>query len=407
MKFHRGGFAAERICSLLAVAALWASSLAFAEPVEIPGEETTLRGAAEGMVSHRFQKHSWITPDGRYHALINTGASRSALRLFSSADGVTWVLQAELADTDRSSHPDGTLVGDRLYVAYPTRAKKLVLAVYEYRANATTWGLVKRVALPAERRSDYERPSVALDAAGRVWLSATALQKKEKFLSLFVVAGDALPRAVTVSIGLRNSWYQRSARLLQIPGGLMMVFSDDEAEDGGEYTLNFCQRQDSQPLDAAWTEPQRILRYQDEPDENGAHFSCSVDSQGTVHIVTRAFPAMYYLKIADGQLAAGTPRNLGISGSQQYPQASVDAEDRVHLFCPVGNEGREVVHVLSSEDGGASFVHGSDLVFRPNEFLGDRRVEAPANFSDALPVLMLLEPRKKDRRMAGFLFRGE
>jgi hypothetical protein len=395
--------ASRTFLSLFAVLTLQAASIQ-AQPLEIPGEETTLKGSTEGIISHRYQKHSWITPDGRFQALINTGPNRNALQLFSSEDGIAWTLQAKIADTDRSSHPDGTLVGNRLFVAYPTRQKKVALAIYDYAPASKNWTLVRRVAVPADKRTDYERPSVAIDGTGRIWISAIALQAREKFICVYVIEGETQPRRVNLEFGLRNRNHQRSARLLQVPNGIMMVYSDDPFADTGEYTLNFCQRSDAQAVDAAWTASQKILDYHNEPDDNGAHFSCAVDGSGATHIVTRAFPDMYYLRIENGSLVAGTPRNLGLTGSTQYPQVSIAQDESVHLFCAVEENGKEPIRVLSSRDGGDSFTNDFDLMFMPNDSLGGRRLEAPEKFFDELPVLMLYKPSRNQRNLAGFLF---
>jgi hypothetical protein len=332
--------------------------------------------------------------------MINTGSTEGALQLSSSSDGFAWDLQSTIPDTDRSSHPDGTLSGNRLYIAYPTRTKQVALSVYDYQPGENSWMFVERIPLPGDQRTPYERPSVARDALGRIWISAIAVRGNIKTIRLYVIEGAKTPRRVNRRFGLSNRYYQRSARLLRIPGGVMMVFSDDPAKDNQEYTLNFTQRLDTQPLGAAWTPAKQILHYHNEPDDNGAHFSCAVDSLGAVHTVTRSYQTMYYLKLVNGNLAAGTPSDLKLAGPQQYPQAAVSESDTVYLFCPVEQNGREIVQVLSSSDGGESFHNDHNLIFQPEESLRDRRLETPSNFGETLPVLMLYEPY----RLAGFIF---
>jgi hypothetical protein len=131
---------------------------------------------------------------------------------------------------------------------------------------------VERIPLPGDQRTSYERPSVARDALGRIWISAIAVRGNIKTIRLYVIEGAKTPRRVNRRFGLSNRYYQRSARLLRIPGGVMMVFSDDPAKDNQEYTLNFTQRLDTLPLGAAWTPAKQILHYHNEPDDNGAHF---------------------------------------------------------------------------------------------------------------------------------------
>ncbi len=185
---------------------------------------------------------------------------------------------------------------------------------------------------------------------------------------------------------------------------MMMVYSDDPSANTGEYTLNFCQRTDAQVVNAPWTASKKILNYHNEPDENGAHFSCAVDATGAVHIVTRAFPETYYLRIEDGNLATGTPRNLGLTGSGQYPQASVARDNSVHLFCAVRENGREPVRVLSSRDGGKTFSNDFDLLFLPEESIEDRRLEAPRILRMSFQCSCFYEPFRNARKLAGFLF---
>ena len=170
--------------------------------------------------------------------------------------------------------------------------------------------------MPGDQRTSYERPSVARDALGRIWISAIGVKGNVKTIFLYVIESANTPRRVNRRFGLSNRYHQRSARLLQVRGGVMMVFSDDPAKNNQEYTLNFTQRLDTQPLGAAWTPAKQILHYHNEPDDNGAHFSCAVDSLGAVHIVTRSYQTMSYLKLANGNLAARTPRDLKLAGPQ-------------------------------------------------------------------------------------------
>ena len=330
--------------------------------------------------------------------MINTGPTEDALHLSSSSDGFAWDLQSAIPDTDRSSHPDGTLAGNRLYIAYPTRTKQVALSVYDYQPGENSWVFVERIAIPGDRRTSYERPSVASDALGRIWISAIGVKANVKTIFLYVIESANTPRRVNRRFGLSNRYHQRSARLLQFRGGVMMVFSDDPAKNNQEYTLNFTQRLDTQPLGAAWTPAKQILHYHDEPDDNGAHFSSAVDSLGAVHIVS--VPPDDVSQAATAHLAA-TNRAISSLSALGNTHRQLSAESgTVHLFCPVEQNGREIVHVLSSSDGGESFQNDYDLIFRPDEHLGDRRLEAPSNFSETLPVLMLYE----QYRLAGFIF---
>jgi len=126
----------------------------------------------------------------------------------------------------------------------------------------------------------------ARDALGRIWISAIGVKGNVKTIFLYVIESANTPRRVNRHFGLSNRYHQRSSRLLQFRGGVMMVFSDDPRKK-----------------------------------QSG--------------IYTQLHP---------------TPRHTA---------AGRCMDPRENRFC---------------------------LIFRPDEHLGDRRLEAPSNFSETLPV---------------------
>ena len=130
--------------AFLRLAAVSAASLipcleASQGPDIVMGQLTNLRSSVEGVISNRFQKHSWITTDGRTHLLINVGSSFNALELYSSGCAVTWFKRAAIPNIVKTSQADGALVGSRLYVVYSTRDRQIELATLDYMPSLSKW----------------------------------------------------------------------------------------------------------------------------------------------------------------------------------------------------------------------------------------------------------------------------
>jgi hypothetical protein len=94
------------------------------------GQPTQLLSSAEGAISLRFQNHSWMTSNGVTHLLFNTGSNSGALELWSGSDAVDWSRKSSIPRSSRGSQADGVLDESSLYVAYPTSAGEIRLAVF-------------------------------------------------------------------------------------------------------------------------------------------------------------------------------------------------------------------------------------------------------------------------------------
>jgi hypothetical protein len=103
------------------------------------GQRNKLRSSVEGMISNRFQEHSWITTDEKAHLLINIGSSSNALELYTCGNAVTWFKQAAIPNSTKTSQGDGTLVGSRLYVIFSSRARQIELTTLDYKPSVSKW----------------------------------------------------------------------------------------------------------------------------------------------------------------------------------------------------------------------------------------------------------------------------
>ena len=72
----------------------------------------------------------------------------------------------------------------------------------------------------------FDRPSVAVDNFQRVWIAASFVQNGINAIALFVMeAQGAAPKQVG-QFSTPNQSTQRSARLLQTPDGVIMIYTD-------------------------------------------------------------------------------------------------------------------------------------------------------------------------------------
>ena len=208
------------------------------------GQLTNLRSSVEGVISNRFQKHSWITTDGKAHLLINVGSSSNALELYSSGNAVTWFKQATIPNSAKTSQGDGTLVGSRLYVVYTTRDRQIELATLDYKPSLSKWKMSGIVPITNDSQVAFDRPSVAVDNLQRIWIAAAFVQNGTNAIALFIIeAQGAAPRQVG-QFSTPNESSKRSARLLKTPDGVIMIYTDHPDSNSERFTLNFTYRLD-------------------------------------------------------------------------------------------------------------------------------------------------------------------
>jgi hypothetical protein len=223
------------------------------------------------------------------------------------------------------------------------------------------------------------------------------------FLSLFVIENELTAPRKVGEFGIRNESEQRSGRLLRIPDGLMLIYSDHPDPQSEAFRLNFTSRIDAAPVDSAWSQPQMILGYpSSENDVNGAHFSAAVDSSGNVHLATRREDGLVYARLTNQQVVIS--KILEDRNVSPYPQVAVSALGSVFVLFPVVEQtGVREIEVLTSTDQGAQFSHTHQLSFLPDRNRSQPRIECPAEVSDFLPILLQYSLNNTRQRLAGFL----
>jgi hypothetical protein len=252
------------LSGFLRLAAVGAASLtscfgAPQAPVLVMGQLTNLRSSAEDIISNRFQKHSWITTDGKAHLLINVGSNSNALELHSTGGAVTWFKQATIPNSARTSQGDGALVDSRLYVVYSTRGRQIELTTLDYKPSLSKWKMSGIIPITNDSQVAFDRPSVAVDNLQRIWIAASFVQNGTNAIALFIIeAQGAAPRQVG-QFSTPNESTQRSARLLKTPNGVIMIYTDHPDSNSERFNLNFTYRLNFRPVDEPWAPPRTIF----------------------------------------------------------------------------------------------------------------------------------------------------
>ncbi|MGH8212858.1 MAG: hypothetical protein ACREPP_06495 [Rhodanobacteraceae bacterium] len=348
--------------------------------------ETPLTGTADRMISYREQNHSWQTSDGAFHLLINTGnqPSRDALRLYTTRDlGATWTAGPTLPSTNGMSTEDGVLIGNSLAIAYVTTANNIKFASFVWNSASGTWSGNSAQTVFASNAQTALNPCLGRDSVGNVWVAfATTDAEGDSSIRMMVrQAGTnewvdpGLTFGDTATATVEGS--ERSARPVQIPGGMGMVYSVQK-------DLYWASRSDSAALGDPWATQLLYTHTGGGNDPYASHFSVANDAEGNLHLATVDGGELLYLHYDAGS-ATWSQRVLAGSGIQaNYPQVTIVGSTLVVAANVKTNAG-----VFTSPDLGQTFTYSYALqhgAYGPGITFKTPRIETAA--SSTSPVLL-------------------
>lgn len=367
----------------------------------ITGVPTPIESTSEGLISSRFQQHSWITEDGSVHVLANSGDS---LDLYSSKDnGLTWTSIRVASNTDDSARSDGVLIDGRLTITYSAQDDSIYVAQLVYSEANSSWSQPIRAEVASDSDTRYSRPSIAIADDGRV-----------------VVVYSAKDRQ-TGNESLRASWSQDQGRSwrefngeLASPDGTSQMSGDVIATDdgfgliyteGGE-TSFYEQLPGSQQDTINWIEysfeggiqsRQLLLERGDaQNDPDGTHFSSAIDNDGNIHLATNdGEGSVVYLRYDHITGQWTEPIQLATydtgSAGADYMELSISAENDIYVAYNAKSGPDRYIEVSSSENGGLSWSIDSRLTQSINDNPGNIRMETPSYIGSTLPVFQQIE----------------
>lgn len=368
-------------------------SAGFVNALEIQqGQLTPMTSQIGGIISNRHQEHMWVTPDGGVHVLIaGSEESSKGLRIFSSYDnGTSWVEMLAVSATEPRPKADGFLDNDVLNIVYVNADGELILVQLLYDEFTMQW-LWQGSHTIFSRNENFSpnRSTVAVDTEGMPWVATTEFNERTEESTIKVGYLDEFsqPQDSGKRLGTRNTGQKKSARVLSLSNGVVVVYTDTPDMFSFSYTLNWAYRLNSWPNDV-WADG---FMYQYSAadglsDRYGAHFSAAVDSKDNVHVVTRSDDKVIYFRISDYTLVDPIPKILG--NGNPYTQVSIADDDAVYVsFADTAKGFSDIVWLLKSTNGGEDFELSSSLIYRPKKDLGKARIEVPAHVDSSLPVL--------------------
>ncbi len=356
-------------------------------PDVITGIPTTITNGNEGMISSRFQDHSWVTEDGAIHVMANTNGQ---LSLYSSIDnGSTWMATVTLENSTASSRADGVIVDGKLYSVYTIEGGRIALAILSYSEQSVSWKIELTVIPPSPASLRIERPSIAVTEDGTIVVAFTATDRSTGRASLRVAQSDDQGATWTVlDQGIPNTMNdgRMSGDIIALDDGFGVLYTNGD-------TLNWTDYSEGASSGGSLGVSETILIKGDsQNDPNATHFSSLTDEDGNIHVATNNGESrVVYLRYNNDTDSWDEPVVITDQPSGNYMQISLMDDGTIKIAYDINIDGQLVVAVSESANGGDSWalvaVLTQDVVADP----GNRRVETPAYAQDTLPLFQQVE----------------
>ncbi|SRR5579885_802230 len=367
---------------------------ALAGAVVLTPTDTPFSSTADRMISYREEEHSWQTPDGAFHLMINQGdqPGDNALQLYTTLDGgANWITGPSLDASNEYSTQDGMLRGKTLALVYSTDTQAVAYKSYVWDPVSTTWNASDTQTVYSVAGQQAINPCIARDDTGNLWVplvvmdSATSTNSIRMMVKLFGTS-DWVDTGLVFG-DVDGPDVERSARPIAIPGGMGMVYTVHDK-------MYWATRDNS----AAPTEPwntQLLYTYSGpHSDPFSSHFSLVSDNRGNVHLALVDNGRLLYLRYNDAT-ETWKQRWLTNDIDAGYPQVSLVNNTLVIAVNNSSNAG-----VFVSPDLGKTFTYSYALK-HGTPAAGDSyrypRLETPANASGSMLLFQQYTENGVDR----------
>lgn len=312
------------------------------QPIIVFGDATNLTSDTDTQgrfLSFGEQDKEWQTADGVRHAIVNNGAlngANLALGLWSSTNGLLWVFQFALPNTDDFSTGDGVFDsgGTNLWYVYNDNTGQLILKVLHYAAgvwSVTTTETASVTAGISAAAENAQNPGIEIDQGGGVWVGFPTTNRSTgsniiRLIHRGAGAGSWTNTGNTYGPTDSFSEVQRSFKPITLPGpsmGAVWTYPDAPAA-GGVIVHNFAVHPLSEGTNAAWHSG-HLYTAVAEPLHNpyGSHFSVVRSiSNFAVHIAIAAGGVLLYFR-GIGAPITFSEQTLSTPNKCVYPQVSV------------------------------------------------------------------------------------
>jgi hypothetical protein len=348
------------------------------------GNPTNLLSSKHGMISDRFQKHSWFTSDGNLHILIREQQTEPALKLYRAQDSnfTSFGLERDFKGSGSQSTSDGVLINDHLYVVYDTAAGTIVFAELEYSPASFTWALQSSSTVYQNVNGvTAVRPTLAIDSSGKIWVGYVL----EGYLDAFKIQasedGGQSWALVDANLPPPKPTQERSVRLVTGPGVVYALYSDHRS-----FGLSVLQNSLWNNLGIFFTQApanQGML------DPHGTHFNTAVDASGNLHFLSNDgnFRGLYIrYNLQSGSRTSPTLiDSTNATMKADYMEIATDQKGQLLAIFAATSGLRNCLVTFRSFDSGDTWTEGAALL-PPELDTENPRPEMPANLIASQPV---------------------
>ena len=352
----------------------------------VTGIPTTITNGNEGMISSRFQDHSWVTEDGVVHVMANTNGQ---LSLYSSDDsGLTWEETATLENSSGSSRADGLIVDGKLYEVYTMGNGGVALSILSYSEDDVSWTIDSTSVYPSPSSIRLDRPSITVAENGTIVVACTATDRATGQASLRIgYSQDQGSKWANVDLGIVNTSGdgQMSGDIIATDDGVGLLYTNGN-------TLNWIDYSKAGANGSKLESELILVKGDTQKDPNGTHFSSVTDADGNIHVATNnGENRVVYLRYVNKTDTWDDPVEITTYRSGNYMQISILDDGSIHILYDVNARGEKFLEVSESVDGGDSWTVEARLTQDIVENPGNARMETPAYAQDNLPVFQQVE----------------
>jgi len=378
------------------------------------GSLTNLKGKREGIISNRHQEHLWMTDDGVFHALINSGKKRNALQLFSSINGVDWFLRMTFSNTNHRSHPDGFLKNETLWITYSSSSNHILLHKLSYNSEDNSWLENDKAKVYKKFGFVPDRPTVTLDRKNQVWIAFSELNQKTDHTLIKVIKVNNMEglnccALFPATFSISNHSKRKSAKILALEDKIVLIYTDQMHVDSAKadhqqgHSLNWAYMH-LEEQSSEWINGGALFQYkQDENDPHGTHFNVAKDSFDNIHVVTASEKKIIYLRIKNSHpIHIDSANAITHESSPPYMQIAISENNEIYVVYPARCLSQKKlnfhVKILKSYDLGETFQKIATLSLDREDHPGNPRLEIQSTFKRTLSVLWQI--RQKNGRYA-------
>ena len=316
---------------------------------------TSFSSTADRMISYRQEQHSWQTPDGAFHLMINRGdqPGDDALQLYSSVDGgASWLTGPSLAGSNQYSTQDGMLRGKTLALVYSSDNQAVEYNSYVWDPASATWtgGDVQTVYSAAGQQAI--NPCIGRDDNGNLWvpLVVTDLTTHNNSIRLMarLFGSSGWTDTGLVFGAVDGPTIERSAVPIPIPNGMGMVYTVHN-------NMYWATRDNLAAPTAPWTSQLLYTYTGPHTDPFSSHFSLVNDNRGNVHLALVDGGRLLYLRYSATD-QTWKQRWMTSDVDAGYPQVSM-----VSTTLMIAVNSKSNVGVFTSTDLGSTFTHSFSL----------------------------------------------